>query len=67
VQEFWSSVSELVDAHVERFLERRFSSLTVAFGCTGGRHRSVFMAARLAAHLSSRYPHVAVRLVHGKL
>ena len=67
VQEFWSSVSELVDAHVERFLERQFSSLTVAFGCTGGRHRSVFMAAKLAAHLRSRYPHVAVRVVHGKL
>jgi aminoglycoside/choline kinase family phosphotransferase len=67
VQEFWSSVSDLVDAHVERFLERRFSSLTVAFGCTGGRHRSVFMAAKLAAHLRSRYPEVAVRVVHGKL
>jgi aminoglycoside/choline kinase family phosphotransferase len=67
VQEFWSSVSDLVDAHVERFLERRFSSLTVAFGCTGGRHRSVFMAAKLAAHLRSRYPQVAVRVVHGKL
>jgi len=67
VQEFWSNVSELVDAHVERFLERRFASVTVAFGCTGGRHRSVFMAAKLAAHLRSRYPHVAVRVVHGKL
>ncbi len=52
---------------MERFLERRFSSLTVAFGCTGGRHRSVFMAAKLAAHLRSRYPQVAVRVVHGKL
>ena len=67
VQEFWSSVSDLVDAHVERFLERRFSSMTVAFGCTGGRHRSVFMAAKLAAHLRSRYPQVAVRVIHGKL
>jgi len=67
VQEFWSSVSDLVDAHVERFLERRLASLTVAFGCTGGRHRSVFLAAKLAAHLRSRYPEVAVRVVHGKL
>ena len=67
VQEFWSSVSDLVDAHVERFLERRFSSMTVAFGCTGGRHRSVFMAAKLAAYLRSRYPQVAVRVIHGKL
>jgi aminoglycoside/choline kinase family phosphotransferase len=67
VQEFWSSVSDLVDAHVERFLERRFSSMAVAFGCTGGRHRSVFMAAKLAAYLRSRYPQVAVHVIHGKL
>ncbi len=67
VQEFWAGVGGLVDAHVERYLERGFTSLTVAFGCTGGRHRSVFMAAKLAAHLRGRYPHVAVRLRHGKV
>jgi aminoglycoside/choline kinase family phosphotransferase len=67
VQEFWANASGLVDAHVERFLERAFSSLTVSFGCTGGRHRSVFLAAKLVAHLRSRYPHVAVRLVHAKV
>ncbi|HWO89834.1 MAG TPA: RNase adapter RapZ [Gemmatimonadales bacterium] len=67
VQEFWANASAIVDAHVERFLERAFTSLTVAFGCTGGRHRSVFMAAKLAAHLRSRYPRLAVRVVHGRL
>jgi aminoglycoside/choline kinase family phosphotransferase len=67
VQEFWANASGLVDAHVERWLEREFASLTVSFGCTGGRHRSVFMAAKLAAHLRGRYPHVAVRLQHGKV
>jgi aminoglycoside/choline kinase family phosphotransferase len=67
VQEFWANLSGLVDAHVERYLERQFASLTVAFGCTGGRHRSVYLASKLARHLKSRYPHVAVRVVHGKL
>jgi RNase adaptor protein for sRNA GlmZ degradation len=66
-QEFWASVSGLVDAHLERFLERGFASLTVAFGCTGGRHRSVYFATKLAAHLSTRFPRVAVRVVHGKV
>ncbi len=66
VQEFWSSASALTDAHVERWLERDFSSLTVAFGCTGGRHRSVYFAEKLAAHLASRYPHVQVKLEHMK-
>jgi aminoglycoside/choline kinase family phosphotransferase len=67
VQEFWANVSGLVDAHVERYLERQFTSLTVSFGCTGGRHRSVYLATKLAAHLKGRYPHVAVRVVQGKL
>lgn len=67
VQEFWENVRGIVEAHVEKFVERAFSSLTVSFGCTGGRHRSVYLAARLAAHLAARYPHVAVSLRHGRI
>ncbi len=67
VQEFWENVKGIVEAHVERYVDRGFSSLTVSFGCTGGQHRSVFMARKLTSHLRSRYPHVAVRLVHGRL
>jgi RNase adaptor protein for sRNA GlmZ degradation len=67
VQEFWENVRGIVEAHVEKFVERDFSSLTVSFGCTGGRHRSVFMAARLATHLAARYPHVSVALRHGRI
>jgi len=67
VQEFWGNVSDIVDAHVERYVERGFSSLTVSFGCTGGRHRSVFMAAKLAARLARQYPHVGVRVRHGRV
>ncbi len=67
VQEFWENVRGMVEAHVDRFVERSFSSLTVSFGCTGGQHRSVFMAEKLAGHLRSRYPHVEARLRHGRL
>ncbi len=67
VQEFWGNVSDLVDAQVERYLGRGFTSLTVAFGCTGGRHRSVYLAAKLAAHLGRRWPQVGVRVEHAKL
>jgi aminoglycoside/choline kinase family phosphotransferase len=67
VQEFWSNVSGLVDAQVERYLERHFTSLSVSFGCTGGRHRSVYLALKLAAHLRGRRPDVEVRVSHGKL
>ena len=35
--------------------------LTVAIGCTGGRHRSVYLAERIAERLAQNYPVVAIR------
>ncbi|UCG89176.1 MAG: phosphotransferase [Gemmatimonadota bacterium] len=67
VQQFWENVREIVEAHIEEYVDRGFSSLTVSFGCTGGQHRSVFLVGKLAAHLRTGFPHVAVRVSHGKL
>jgi len=67
VQEFWENVRGIVDQQVEAYDAREFDSLTVSFGCTGGQHRSVFMAEKLAGHLRERRPGVGVRLVHGRL
>jgi len=41
----------LVDASVKSYQARGFKSLMVSFGCTGGQHRSVFLAEQLARHL----------------
>ncbi len=60
---FLEHVYGLVDAHVERFLERGFTHLQVSFGCTGGQHRSAYSAQHLAEHLAARYP-VKVHLIH---
>jgi aminoglycoside/choline kinase family phosphotransferase len=62
--EFWRSVKSIVDNHVEEYLRRGFNSLSVSFGCTGGQHRSVYFAERLAAHLRHEYPQVTVALNH---
>jgi UPF0042 nucleotide-binding protein len=35
--------------------------LTIAIGCTGGQHRSVYLVERLAAHFRDRYPQLLVR------
>ena len=60
---FLDHVYALVDAHVERFLERGFTHLQVSFGCTGGQHRSAYSAEHLAGHLAAKYP-VKVHLIH---
>ncbi|NNM04210.1 MAG: phosphotransferase enzyme family protein, partial [Gemmatimonadetes bacterium] len=67
VQEFWESCRGIVDLHVRSFLDRDFSDLSVAFGCTGGQHRSVFMAEKMAEHLRAHFPNIQVRLNHREL
>ena len=53
----------LVDAHIQRFMERGFSNLMVCFGCTGGQHRSVYSAQHMAEHLNQKFG-VKVELEH---
>jgi RNase adaptor protein for sRNA GlmZ degradation len=54
VHQFLASVYSLVDASVDNYQSRGFKSLMVSFGCTGGQHRSVFLAEQLAKRLRSR-------------
>ncbi|MCC8170579.1 MAG: phosphotransferase [Parabacteroides sp.] len=60
---FLESVYALVDAAVKRYLKRGFTHLTVCFGCTGGRHRSVYSAQHLAERLHAQFG-IRVRLIH---
>lgn len=48
VEDFYSNVKSLVLQSTENYLQRNFDHLMVCFGCTGGRHRSVYFAERLA-------------------
>jgi len=54
VHQFLASVFTLIDATVENYQQRGFKNLMVGFGCTGGQHRSVFLAEQLAKHLRGR-------------
>lgn len=55
IHEFIQKVISLVEPAVETYIARNFSSLMVNFGCTGGQHRSVYSADKLAAHLKEKY------------
>lgn len=50
VQAYCQQVIDFLEAWIPRFEAETRSYLTIAFGCTGGRHRSVYLAERLAAH-----------------
>ncbi|MDR1846658.1 MAG: phosphotransferase [Bacteroidales bacterium] len=52
VHKFYSNVLALVNQSCEVYLQRNFTNFSVYFGCTGGQHRSVYMAERLAKELA---------------
>jgi aminoglycoside/choline kinase family phosphotransferase len=55
MDEFLASVFNIVDMSVDKYISRNFANLQVSFGCTGGRHRSVFSAESLAKHLGEKF------------
>ncbi len=61
--DFMNYVYSLVSINVEDYLARGFEQLSVAFGCTGGQHRSVYAANQLAAYLKTRF-NLTVTVTH---
>lgn len=61
---FLEHVYPIVTHHVHRYMERGFTSLMISFGCTGGRHRSVYSAQRTAEYLRRVFPDINIHLVH---
>jgi aminoglycoside/choline kinase family phosphotransferase len=54
VHQFLADAKSLVDASVTTYQSRGFKHLMVSFGCTGGQHRSVYLAEQLAKHLCAK-------------
>ena len=52
-----------VDFSVKRYMDRGFQNLMVSFGCTGGQHRSVYSAEKMAQHINEKFG-VEVQLIH---
>jgi UPF0042 nucleotide-binding protein len=56
-----TALIEFLSGRVAEFVQANRSYLTIAIGCTGGQHRSVYIAERLAEHFRAHYPEVLTR------
>lgn len=65
--EFLKSVMQMLDALLPKFKELKINDFSIAFGCTGGQHRSATMAEALASAVREKYSDVKVTTYHREL
>jgi UPF0042 nucleotide-binding protein len=56
-----AALVDFLSSRIAEFERARRTYLTIAVGCTGGQHRSVYIAEELAAHFRRSYPQVLTR------
>jgi len=60
-EELYEDIRNYLDRWLPRYKDSNRSYMTVAIGCTGGQHRSVYLADRLHRHYRDRFPNIHVR------
>jgi len=58
---FLQDITAFLERWLPSLVRSNRSYLTIAVGCTGGQHRSVYLAERLAAHFDGRYGRTLIR------
>lgn len=61
VKKMLSDISTFLEHWIPRFKEDNRSYMTIAIGCTGGKHRSVFLVEKLAEKMRTHYGNVQIR------
>jgi UPF0042 nucleotide-binding protein len=61
VNRMLTSLIDFLSQRIAEFTQANRSYLTIAVGCTGGQHRSVYIAERLAEHFRQSHPEVMTR------
>lgn len=57
----FNDICHFLDNWLPRYLEGNRSYLNISLGCTGGQHRSVYLANRLFQHYRQQYPAIHTR------
>jgi UPF0042 nucleotide-binding protein len=53
---FLELVKSIISINIDNYLKRGFEDLQINFGCTGGQHRSVYSAIKIAEFIREKYP-----------
>lgn len=61
VSSMYEDIVQFLEKWIPSFEQNNRSYLTIAIGCTGGMHRSVYLADKLNAHFQKLYPNVQTR------
>jgi UPF0042 nucleotide-binding protein len=59
VRDMYNDIVRFMSAWISRFQEADRTYLTIAVGCTGGQHRSVYLVEQLTQHFSTTYDVIA--------
>lgn len=65
--DFLTSVMHMLDALLPKLNEQNAKDFSIAFGCTGGQHRSATMVEALTTELSRKYPTFRINKTHREL
>jgi RNase adaptor protein for sRNA GlmZ degradation len=55
VNHFLKNIYQIIDQVIKDYQKRNFTDLMIAFGCTGGQHRSVYCANQLSNYLKENF------------
>ncbi len=67
MMDFIENVKRILNPSVDNYILRNFDNLQINFGCTGGRHRSVYSTETIGSYLQNKYPEANIVISHNEL
>jgi len=61
VESMYNDISQFLEKWIPKFIAENRSYMTIAIGCTGGQHRSVYLTEKISTTLQKNYPNILVR------